>query len=60
MEDVNKNIKNICDFSYQRDGVDFRYALDDSKLRKLGWKPEIDFDKELPEIVEHYSKYFIW
>ena len=60
MEDVNKNIKNICDFSYKRDGVDFRYALDDSKLRKLGWKPEVDFDKELPTIVEHYSKYFIW
>lgn len=43
-----------------RPGGDFRYALDDSKLKLLGWKPTADFDKELKNIVKHYSKNFVW
>jgi dTDP-glucose 4,6-dehydratase len=34
------------DFSCDRPGQDVRYALDDSKLRSLGWSPKIDFKKE--------------
>lgn len=48
------------DFTYSRAGQDVRYALDDSKLRTLGWRPEADFDKELIGIVNHYKKKFIW
>jgi dTDP-glucose 4,6-dehydratase len=48
------------DLSYSRDGQDVRYALDDSKLRKLGWKPKKVFDEELPSIVEYYKEKFIW
>jgi dTDP-glucose 4,6-dehydratase len=43
-----------------RKGQDVRYALDDSKLRKLGWKPEKQFDVELPNIVKYYKDKFIW
>jgi dTDP-D-glucose 4,6-dehydratase len=40
--------------------VDVRYSLDDSKLRKLGWKPKTVFDNELPSIIEYYKDNFIW
>jgi dTDP-glucose 4,6-dehydratase len=54
------NLHKYCDFSYSRIGQDVRYALDDSKLRSLGWKPEFNFDKELPSIVDYYKNNFIW
>ena len=44
-----KNVEDCIDFSYNREGQDLRYALDDSKLRSLGWKPEANFDEELLE-----------
>ena len=48
-----KDIKKYLDFSYSRQGQDVRYALNDTKLRNLGWKPEMKFDNELPQIVEY-------
>jgi len=55
-----KNVEDYIDFSYNREGQDLRYALDDSKLRNLGWKPEADFNKELFEIVKYYKEKYIW
>ena len=55
-----KDIKKYLDFSYSRQGQDVRYALNDNKLRNLGWEPKMEFDKELPKIVEYYNKNFIW
>ena len=54
------NIKEYLDLSYYSAGQDVRYALDDSKLRTLGWEPKAVFDKELPKIVEYYKSKFIW
>ena len=48
------------DFSIQRPGQDIRYALNDNKLRSLGWKPEVNFDSVIGKIVEYYKKNFIW
>lgn len=48
------------DFSCNRLGQDVRYALDDSKLRLLGWKPVKKFDQEISKIVEYYKDKFIW
>jgi len=48
------------DLSYSRVGQDVRYALDDSKLRALGWKPKAQFDLELHNIVNYYKEKFIW
>ena len=59
----NKNLEeldNYIDFSCVRPGQDVRYALDDSKLQRLGWKPKKEFDIELPLIVQHYRNKFIW
>lgn len=48
------------DLSVKRPGQDVRYAVDDSKLKNLGWSPKSNFDKELIEIVDYYKNYFIW
>jgi len=54
------NYSSYIDDSYQRKGQDVRYALDDMKLRSLGWSPKKTFDKELPKIVKYYKNKFIW
>lgn len=43
-----------------RPGQDLRYAIDDSKLKALGWKPQAEFDTELEKIVQYYKQNFIW
>lgn len=48
------------DLSCNRQGQDVRYALDDTKLRSLGWSPVKQFDEELVKIVEYYKHRFIW
>jgi dTDP-glucose 4,6-dehydratase len=53
-------VDKYLDFTYSRVGQDVRYALDDSKLRALGWEPKAVFDEELPSIVEYYKNKFIW
>jgi dTDP-glucose 4,6-dehydratase len=53
-------IDEYLDMSYSRVGQDVRYALDDSKLRSLGWEPKAIFDRELPGIVDYYKNKFIW
>jgi dTDP-glucose 4,6-dehydratase len=58
--DSNLNINDNLDLSFNRDGQDVRYALDDSKLRSLGWTPKKVFDEELPTIVKYYKNKFIW
>ena len=59
----NKNIEELdkyVDLSCIRPGQDVRYALDDSKLRMIGWIPLAKFDDELVNIVEYYKNKFIW
>jgi dTDP-glucose 4,6-dehydratase len=48
------------DFNVHRPGQDVRYALNDSKIRELGWKPECVFDEEIKNIVQYYKKNFVW
>ena len=43
-----------------RPGQDVRYAINDSKLKALGWRPEADFDQELAKIVDYYTENFVW
>lgn len=54
------NWNDHLDFSYSRAGQDVRYALDDSKLRALGWEPQTKFDLELPSIINYYKNKYIW
>jgi len=59
-EENPQQLEDYCDFSYSRIGQDVRYALDDSKLRALGWKPVMNFDVELKSIIGYYKNKFIW
>jgi dTDP-glucose 4,6-dehydratase len=47
-------------FDVHRPGQDVRYALDDSKIRALGWVPECVFDEEIKHIVKYYKEKFVW
>jgi dTDP-glucose 4,6-dehydratase len=49
-------IKPVAD----RPGHDRRYALDTSKLRGLGWRPEIDFDAGLAATVRWFQDNEWW
>ena len=53
-------LEDHVDFSYNRVGQDVRYALNDDKLRLLGWAPQKIFDREIKEIVDYYRNRFIW
>jgi dTDP-glucose 4,6-dehydratase len=56
--DIDPN--HYIDISYSRQGQDVRYALNDDKLRALGWKPTVNFDTELKYIIHYYKNKFIW
>ena len=49
-----------ADLEYKRPGQDVRYALNDQKLRSLGWRPTKVFDEEIYDIVQYYKKSFKW
>lgn len=44
----------------RRVGQDVRYAIDDSKLKGLGWQCQANFDTELEKVVKYYTENFIW
>jgi dTDP-glucose 4,6-dehydratase len=52
--------ENHIDFSVSRPGQDVRYAIDDRKLKALGWTPRANFNNELDAIVKYYQNNFIW
>lgn len=41
-------------------GHDFRYALNSSKLKSLGWEPQYDFDEGLIKTVDWYKENTWW
>jgi dTDP-glucose 4,6-dehydratase len=41
-------------------GHDFRYAVDSSKVRALGWEPEHDFESRLGDTIEWYRRREDW
>lgn len=54
------NYEQFINFGIERPGQDVRYALNDEKIRQLGWKPLCDFDVEIKSIVDYYKNNFIW
>ncbi len=41
-------------------GHDFRYAIDDNKLKSLGWRPQHSFDEWLEKTVSWYKENEWW
>tara|TARA_B100001094_G_scaffold332981_1_gene407678 strand:+ start:1717 stop:2769 length:1053 start_codon:yes stop_codon:yes gene_type:complete len=57
----NKNYKDLIHFVEDRPGHDFRYAVDNTKIKKeLNWEPQITFDKALELTVDWYIKNQNW
>jgi dTDP-glucose 4,6-dehydratase len=48
------------DLGVTRPGQDVRYAIDDAKIKALGWQPRAIFDTELRKIVDYYLENFVW
>ena len=57
---TNHNYFDYINFDVHRPGQDVRYALDDSKIRLLGWEPKCKFDEEIKTIVQYYKETFMW
>tara|TARA_R110001592_G_scaffold307409_1_gene581230 strand:- start:1225 stop:2178 length:954 start_codon:yes stop_codon:yes gene_type:complete len=54
------DLSSYLDLGFKRPGQDIRYALNDEKLRNLGWKPKKIFHEELSKIVKYYKDNFKW
>ncbi len=52
--------EDLISFVEDRPGHDFRYAMDSTKLKNLGWKPKFKFEKGLEETVNWYLKNEWW
>jgi dTDP-glucose 4,6-dehydratase len=52
--------ESIIEYVEDRKGHDFRYSLDCSKLQKMGWSPEYDFDTALQHTISWYKENRWW
>lgn len=55
-----KKSKELINYVPDRPGHDFRYAIDCSKVIKLGWKPKYNFAKALDLTVDWYRNNKSW
>ncbi|WAI01177.1 dTDP-glucose 4,6-dehydratase [Methanogenium organophilum] len=46
--------ESVIEYVEDRKGHDFRYSLDFSKLRKMGWEPAFSFDEAMTATVQWY------
>ena len=53
---VERHLRHVID----RLGHDRRYALDSSRLRLLGWKPQVAFDEGIARTIAWYSNNDSW
>jgi dTDP-glucose 4,6-dehydratase len=52
--------KSLIKFVEDRPGHDRRYSLDFTKIKKLGWEPEHDFETSLKSTIKWYKKNEWW
>ncbi len=51
---------NLIEFVPDRPGHDFRYALDNTKILSLNWRPAVDFATGIKKTVDWYIKNRLW
>lgn len=56
MKDIAGSIQHTRDRPFN----DLRYAVDGTKLRELGWKPQVSFEQGLTNTVDWYAKFSDW
>jgi dTDP-glucose 4,6-dehydratase len=52
--------ESLISFVADRPGHDFRYGVDASRLRALGWSPKVPFDEALAITVRWYADHLGW
>ncbi len=52
--------RSLIRFVEDRKGHDYRYSLDSSKIRKMGWKPAFGFEDALEETIKWYQGHEWW
>lgn len=52
--------EDLIEFVEDRLGHDKRYAIDPTKLEKLGWKPTYNFDTGIEQTIEWYLENKEW
>ena len=55
-----KKDESLIEYVSDRPGHDYRYSLDCSKLRKMGWSPRFSFEEGLKDTVEWYIRNEWW
>ncbi len=58
--EVTGKSENLMKFVEDRPGHDQRYALDNTKINKLGWEPKHDFEEAMEETIKWYMKNEDW
>lgn len=58
--DLLRKDDNLIKFVKDRPGHDKRYAVDSSKIRKLGWTPTIPFQNGLTQTLQWYQRHRDW
>jgi len=48
--------ESLLEFVKDRPGHDWRYALDSTNMRALGWKPKVSFEEGLKKTVQWYDE----
>ncbi len=52
--------ENFIQFVKDRPGHDFRYSVDCAKIRRLGWRPMVDFSAGIKQTIEWYGEHLVW
>jgi len=52
--------EDLIEYVEDRAGHDRRYSLDDSKIQKLGWQPEYDFEEGMQKTYQWYKNNQDW
>lgn len=59
LEELDQN-KEMVEYVKDRPGHDLRYAVDFSKIKKLGWQPEFKFAEAIRETIRWYKHNDWW
>ncbi|MDI6720612.1 MAG: dTDP-glucose 4,6-dehydratase [Methanomicrobiales archaeon] len=52
--------ESMIEYVPDRPGHDWRYSLDSSKLRAMGWRPQFDFETALRATIQWYTENEWW
>jgi dTDP-glucose 4,6-dehydratase len=52
--------ESMIEYVADRPGHDWRYSLDSTKLRSMGWRPEYDFETAMRETISWYRDNEWW